>query len=204
MSAGRLFYTSGSPFARMGRVLVREWQLPILEVQTPFPLPETHFAVNPLGQVPVLDLGDEQVFPTFMVLEKLWTMAGAPASAYAPELERQSLLTVLQGGDALVSALYQQWAGLGPVGANTIGYDPAARNLARVGSVLAWLDAGAGGRGLREGVTLTGVVAACLVLWAEARDARTWRLDVLDRIIGDLAQRTSFLETQPPKFRALA
>ncbi len=204
MSEGRLFYTSGSPFSRMARVLVREWQLPISEVQTPYPLPETHFAVNPLGQVPVLDFGDEQVFPTLMVLEKLWTMAGAPTSAYAPDVERQSLLTVLQGGDALVSALYQRWAGLGPVGSNTVGFDLADRNLARVGTVLAWLDAGAGGRGLREGVTLSGVAAACLVLWAEARDARTWRLDALDRIIGDLAGRQSFLETQPPKFRALA
>ncbi len=188
----------------MARVLVREWQLPISEVQAPFPIPETHFAVNPLGQVPVLDLGDEQVFPTLMVLEKLWTMAGAPAAAYAPEAERQALLSVLQGGDALVSALYQQWAGLGPVGSNTVGYDPGARNLARVGSVLGWLDAGAGGRGLREGVTLSGVAAACLVLWADARGARTWRLDVLDRIVGDLARRQSFLETQPPKWRPSA
>jgi glutathione S-transferase len=201
MSEGRLYYTPGSPFARMARVLVREWQLPISEVQMTFPLPETHFEVNPLGQVPVLDFGEEQVFPTLLVMERLWILAGTPASAYAPEVERQPLLAVLQAGDALVAALYQQWAGLAPAGPNTVGYDPADRNFARVASVLAWLDAGAGGRGLREGVTLPSVAAACLVRWGDARGARAWKLDVLDRSVGDLARRESFLETRPPEWR---
>ena len=128
----RLLYFPGSPVARMARVLVREWRLPIEEREVRFPPPDELFESNPLGQVPVLVLGDERVFPTLIVLERLWALAGAPASAYAPEGERQLLLTTLQAGDALVAALYQRWAGLGPSGANSIGYDPGARNLARL------------------------------------------------------------------------
>lgn len=190
----RLAYFPGSPFARMARVLVREWALPVTEQEHPFPPPDALFALNPLGQVPVLDLGDEQVFPTLLVLERLWTFAGQPTAAYAPEVERPILLTTLQAGDALVAALYQRWAGLQAVGPNHIGYDPAERNLARFASVLGWLDAGR----LRDGVTLTGVAAACLVLWADARGGPAWwGHAALERLVETLSERESFRATRP-------
>lgn len=199
-ATARLAYFPGSPFARMARVLVREWQLEIEETELPFPPPASLFDLNPLGQVPVLLLGDERLFPTLIVLERLWAMAGAPAAAYAPEKERQTLLTVLQAGDALVAAFYQRWAGLGPVGPNHAGHEPAERNLARVAAVLDWLAAGSGD--LRDGVTLTGVALACLVLWADARDGLDWRRHArLQDVVDALAARESFRQTIPQPWR---
>ncbi|MBA3325985.1 MAG: hypothetical protein H0T41_12220 [Rhodobacteraceae bacterium] len=149
----------------------------------------------------MLVLGAERVFPTLPVLERLWALAGRPASAYAPEAERQLLLTTLQAGDALASAFYQRWAGLGQVGPKHVGYDPVERNLVRVRSVLAWLAEQRGEGALREGVTLPGVALACLVLWADARDGLDWRRHAeLDRLVGELEPRASFRRTQPHRW----
>jgi glutathione S-transferase len=195
----RLIYFPGSPFARMGRVFIREWHLPIAETEAPFPPPDWLFELNPLGQVPALALGEERLFPTVVILERLWELAGSPASAHAPESERQLLLTTLQAGDALVAALYQRWAGLAPVGENHVGYDPAARNLARFASVLGWV--AVEGR-LREGLTLPGVAVACLLLWSDARGGPAWwEHDGLAALVDGLAARESFRETQPQPWR---
>jgi glutathione S-transferase len=195
-AAASLAYFPGSPFARMARVLIREWRLGVSETELPFPPPAELFDLNPLGQVPVLVIRRERVFPTLMVLERHWTMAGAPAAAYGPEAERQTLLTVPQAGDALTAAFYQRWAGLGPVGANHVGYDPATRNLLRVAAVLDWL--AAEHCRLRGGVTLTGIALACPVLWADARDGLDWRRHArLKHVVDGLATRESFARTQP-------
>ena len=197
--ADRLVYTPGSPFARMARVLVREWRLPIAETEAPFPPPDWVFELNPLGQVPALALGEERLFPTFIILERLWGLAGSPASAYAPEVERQLLVTTLQAGDALVTALYQRWAGLAPAGENHIGYDPAQRHLARFESVLGWIVAG---ERLREGLTLSGVAVACLLLWSDARGGPVWsHHEGLGALVQGLAARESFRQTQPPPWQ---
>ena len=140
---GHLSIFLGSPFSRMAQVLVREWRLPVTEAELPsFPPAEAFFAENPLGQVPVLAIGGERLFPTLIVLERLWRMGGSPEEAYRPDAERQFLATLLGGGDALVAATYQRWAGLGPVGPNHVGFDPGARNLARFVAVLDWADEG--------------------------------------------------------------
>lgn len=65
----RLLYTPGSPFARAGRVPIRERGLPLAETECPFPSPEELFALNPLGQVPALVLGEERSFSALVVLE---------------------------------------------------------------------------------------------------------------------------------------
>ena len=139
MDRAWLAYFPGSPFARMARVLIREWGLRVEEVEYQFPPSQELFEINPLGTVPVLLVDGEATFPTLLVLERLWKLAGRPDAAYGPRRDRQVLLTVLQACDALVSARYQRWAGLGPVGTNHVGYDPAERHLARVGATLAWL-----------------------------------------------------------------
>lgn len=199
MAPPRLVYLPGSPFARMARVLVREWALPVAEEEVSFPPPGWLFELSPLGQVPVLVLGSERLFPTLMVLERLWALADAPEEAYVPASERQLLLTTLQAGDALVGALYQRWAGLGPVGKNHIGYDPAARHLERFEAVLGWIEEG--GR-LREGLNLPGVAVACLLLWSDARGGPAWwRHERLDRLVAGLAPRASFRQTQPQPWR---
>ena len=194
--AARLAYTPGSPFARMARVWIREWALAVEEVEVGFPPPPEIFAVNPLGQVPVLTVGDEAVFPTLLILERLWSQAGKPEAAYDDVRDRQLLMTILQAGDALVAAFYQRWAGLGPVGPNLIGYDPAERHLARVRATLAWLETRSGDLGA---VTLPGTALACLLLWADARGGLGWPVPPgLGEMIGRLRERESFRATQPP------
>jgi len=193
-----LSFTSGSPFARMGRVLIREWSLPVEEAEQPFPLPADWFQTNPLGQVPVLALGEERIFPTFLILERLWELAGRPAAAYLPALDRQILLTTLQAGDALASAAYIKWTGLGPVGPNHIGYDIAPRNYERAHATLDWLAAHRRAGRLREGVTLPGVALAAIVLWTDAREGLDWRRHAeLAALVDRLASRPSFQATQP-------
>jgi glutathione S-transferase len=198
-SRASLAYTSGSPFARMARVAIREWGLPVDEIEVAFP---PDFALNPLGQVHVLTVDGTAVFPTLMVLERLASMAGPSGASYDGARDRQVLLTILSAGDALVAAVYQRWAGLGPVGPDQIGYDPADRNLARVRSVLDWLGADARPAALGEGVTLPRVALACLLLWIEVRGGLGWPVPSgIDAIVRELDGRESFRLTRPPDVR---
>ena len=183
----------------MARVLIREWGLRVEEVEYPFPPPQELFEINPLGTVPVLLVDGEATFPTLLVLERLWELAGRPDTAYGPRRERQVLLTVLQACDALVSARYQRWAGLGPVGTNHVGYDPAERHLARVGATLAWLGSRRERGEVADGVTLPGVAMACLVLWADARGGLAAAVPpAVARLVRALEARASFVSTRPP------
>ena len=198
---GRLSFLPGSPFSRMARVLVREWGLPVEETEEQFPMRESFFEENPLGQVPVLNIADQKVFPTFLVLEKLWQMAGSPEEAYRPQTERQILLTTLHAGDALAAAFYQGWSGLGLLSENHIGYDPADRNLERVGRVLSWLDARTERGILRKGMTIPGVALSAIVLWADARGGLQWRHHKnLAELVSLLEGRPSFTSTLPQKW----
>lgn len=196
MSA-RLTYFPGSPFARMCRVIVIEWALPVEPVEYTFPPGPEMFALNPLGQVPaLLRDGQEAVFPTFLVLEALWEMAGRP-EVYVPARDRQVLMAALQATDACAAACYQKWGGLRPVAHNALGFDPGERNLARAASALDWLD----GR-LERGVTLQGVAVACLCLWADAREGLDWRTRPrLTAVVEGLAERRSFQETLPSEWK---
>lgn len=198
MTRMELAYFPGSPFARMARVLAREWRLPVAETEVPFPPPDWLYEINPLGQVPVLSVGGERVFPTVLVLERLWRIAGSPPDAYLPG-DRSALTVALAAGDALVAALYQRWAGLRPVDHNHVGYDPSTRNLERFTRVLDWL--GEGDR-LRDGPTVPGVAVACLLLWSDARGGPAWwGHGRLDRLVAGFATRSSFRATEPQPWR---
>ena len=195
--ADRLLYFPGSPFARMCRILVLEWDLDIELVELSFPPEPWLFEKNPLGQVPVLVRGDgNSLFPTLIILEELWARAGSRSESYDSR-DRQRLLTTLQAGDAFVAARYQDWTGLGPVRENIIGYDLAERNLERFSSVLDWLE-------LSEpapGITLQNVALVCILLWSDARGGPNWRhRKKLASLVDSLAARESFLKTQPPAF----
>jgi hypothetical protein len=130
------------------------------------------------------------------VLETLWEMAGRPYRAYDPARDRQVLLTVLQAGDAIAAALYQDWAGLGPVGPNAIGYDPGERHRDRAASVFRWFDALDHDDGPRD-IGLTDVAAAAILLWAEARGAPQPVPPGLAARVRGLAARASFRATEP-------
>lgn len=198
MTAAELSYFPGSPYARMARVLISEWSLPITPVEWSFPPPDDLFRLNPLGQVPALVEGGKALFPTFLILERLWDMAGRPDDGYRPEDERQMLLTTLQAGDAMVAAFYQDWCGLRPVATNHIGYDLGERHLRRFAGTLDWLEDHAGAGRLRPGMTLPGVAAACLLLWSEARGGPEWEgRERLWSIVRALEDRPSFQATVP-------
>jgi glutathione S-transferase len=197
-AGGRLFSFPNSPYGRIGRVLIREWALPVEEEIVPFGAPAPVAALNPLGQVPVLVLGGAPLFPALPVVERLWELAGARPAAYMPERERQTLATILAGGDALVSALYQRWAGLRSEGPNNLGFDPATRGFARFEAVLDWLEAGR----LREGLTVPGVAIASFLLWSDARGGPAWwGRPLLEALVAALSERESFRATRPRSWR---
>jgi glutathione S-transferase len=55
----RLHIAAGSPFARIIRVWARENAIPLEEVEQPLRTPDSPLlAVNPVGRVPTLELGD--------------------------------------------------------------------------------------------------------------------------------------------------
>jgi glutathione S-transferase len=200
--AARLLFFPGSPFARMARVLIREWSLPIVPEECPFPPGPELWETTPAGQVPVLVEPDRPpLFPTFLILERLWEIAGSPRDAYEPDRDRQVLLATLQAGDALVTAYYIGWTGLRETETNHVGYSLRDQNLLRFGSVLRWLDGKAAEGEVRDGVTLPGVALACLALWADARDGFPWRENGhLARLVDDLASRASFAGTAPQRW----
>ena len=197
-----LAFFPGSPFARMARVLVREWNLPVQEIEHSFPPPPELFEITPLGQVPVLLIEGEAVFPTILVLERLWAMAGNPQDVYRPEHDRQLLLTILQAGDALVAALYQGWSGLRMVGPNHIGYDPAERHLTRFRQSLTWFESRVPAYANQDEVALPEVALACLLLWSNARGGPNWEKHIhLVQMVQRMEKRPSFIATIPPTWR---
>lgn len=184
----------------MARVLIRGRNLAVVGAEVPFPPPPDWFDLNPLGRAPVLRHGPEAVFPTLLVLERPWTMAGHPDGAYRPGTDRQSLLVTLQAGDALVAALYQDRTGLRPAAPNHIGYDPAQRNLERFTRTLGWLAARP--QVGRDEVNLPDVAMACLIQWSEARGGPGPPPGAgLDGRIRALARRPGFADTQPRPWR---
>ena len=204
MEPAKLAYFPGSPFARMARILVIEWGLPVTPVEWSFPPPPELFALNPLGQVPALVLPDGTTrAPTLIVLEALWDMAEAPKAAYDPARDRQTLLTILQAGDAVVASLYQKWAGLEPVGLNLVGYDPGARNLERFDNAMGWAEARVSDGTIAGGITLPGVALAAILLWLEVRGGPDWRhRPGLARLVDELSPRASFEDTRPQPWSA--
>ncbi len=193
----QLTFFPGSPFARMARILIMEWNLPVTPTQQEFPPTPDLFRANPLGQVPALIMPDgTAVFPTFLVLEHLWEMAGKPTDAYAPQSQRQILMTILQACDALVAAKYQDWTGLGPVRENTIGYDPAERHLERLQKTLDWLESLIPSGELGQGITLPNIALSSTVLWMDVRGGPNWRGRAnMEAAVDEIASRSSLTQT---------
>jgi glutathione S-transferase len=201
-----LHYIDGSPFARMARVLILEHGLPVaLHEITEFPPSAEHLALNPLGQVPVLVSDGESLFPTRIVIAAILSQArpGAVAAAVCrPERmlqDEQLLAVILAMGDTMVARQYAHWAGIGPVGRNLLGFDPAARNLERVLATLDWLEARVGETGFWPGViSVQDVALACLILWSESRGPIAWLgRPRIEALVARLESRPSFAATVP-------
>src|SRR5262245_55023086 len=143
-----LHYIDGSPFARIVRVLLREHGIKCRELEVvEFPPAEAFLDLNPLGQVPVLVDEGKAYFPTRIAIDAVLSRApegGEVARSVArtdnPVADEQILAVILSMGDALAAHHYYRWAGVGPVGRNRLGFDPAERNMVRVYRSLDWLE----------------------------------------------------------------
>ncbi len=64
----KLYSRHASPFASRCRIQVYAKNLPIELVEVPAPNPEEYRALNPIGKVPALDLGDGNIIPESQVI----------------------------------------------------------------------------------------------------------------------------------------
>jgi glutathione S-transferase len=200
LEPAKLYITGGSPFARLCRILVDEWQIPVQEVDVPFPLPENIFELNPMGQVPVLETFGETIFPTSQIAEQLWAMTEEAKEPYwDPLADRQLLSIIMDVGTFLVSANYQHWAGLKQVGENRLGFDPAKQNLRRVQTCLAWIEERSQTWLRGDEPNICDYALACILLWSDSRRPMEWRQYTnIACIVDKLKERPSFTATAPP------
>jgi len=199
LDPAKLYYIDGSPFARLCRILIDEWRIPVHLIEVPFPLPDDFFEINPMGQVPVLETIGEMIFPTSQIVEQLWAMTEAAREPYLDPLADRQLLAVILGmGDFLVLGNQQARAGLEQVGENKLGFSPAERHQIRVQNCLDWIEA-------RSQTWLTGdepnvcdYALACILLYSDARRPIEWRNRAnLTKIVDRLRERPSFTATAP-------
>lgn len=204
----RLYYTPGSPFARIVRVLLREFAIECEEIAIlDFPPPQNYFAVNPMGQVPALVTSEGVRFPTRIIIDYLLSCGQGNSSVIARSVRRsdshwedeQTLAIILAMGDALAAIKYQQWSGLIPGKESLIGFDPADRHAERVAKTLDWLEGRAGQDGFLPGViSIQDIALGCILLWTDARGGFDWRgRSKLEAIVHRCAERSSFASTKP-------
>jgi glutathione S-transferase len=199
LDPAKLYYIDGSPFARLCRILIDEWQVPVHLVEVPFPLPDTFFDINPMGQVPVLETIGEMIFPTAQIVEQLWAMTTEAREPYLDPLADRQLLTVILGlGNFLVLGNQQTRAGLELTGENKLGFNPAERHQIRVQKCLDWVDTRAQTWLTGDEPNVCDYALACILLYSDARRPIEWRNRVkLAKIVDGLRDRPSFTATAP-------
>lgn len=199
MESAKLYYVDGSPFARLCRALIIDWQLPVEMIEVSYPLPKSFFEKNPLGQVPLLETVGETIFPTAQITEQLWAMTSESfIPSFDPLADRQLLTVILTLGDLLVSARYQQLANLKTVGENQLGFDPATRNLERAQHTLDWLETQADKWLTGDQVAVADYALASILLWTDSRGPIEWRnRPKITRIVEEIDAGDSFAMTVP-------
>jgi glutathione S-transferase len=203
MEPAQLFYVDGSPFARLCRTLIIDWNLPVETVKLDWPLDAAFFDENPLGQVPVLKTVGETIFPTSQIAEQLWAMTtDAQAPYFDPLFDRQILLIVLAMGDAMVAANQIVRSGLEPTGENTYGLNLVERHGMRVDRTLDWLESRCGTWMMNDSVSVCDYALACILLWSDSRCPIEWRnRPKLARIVDVLSTGDSFAQTVPSPWK---
>ena len=188
-----LLYLAGSPFSRIPRILILEWQLDIETREVPFPVPADVEDVNPLGQAPVLlRPPDEPLFLTLNIIEELASVAGPDQPFPYRAEDRANTAIALSAGDSLIAAAQAQWSGLGPVSENRLGWNPMDRNPIRFNRTMAWLAE------RTSPDSFVALVAASLMYWAKDRPVEGIITDgkAAQHFLG-LTARPSFEATKP-------
>ena len=188
-----LLYVDGSPFARIARILILEWQLDIKAREVDFPLPSDVEDINPLGQVPVLlRPPDQPLFLTLNIIEELASGGGLKKFFPYRAEDRANTAIALSAGDSLIAAAQAQWSGFGEISENRLGWNPVERNLVRFNRTMDWL---ADRTPLDSFVAL---VAAALMYWAKDRpvDGVATEGQAAQYFLG-LTSRASFEATKP-------
>ena len=211
----QLYVTSGSPFARVARIVALELRAPVELVEiTEFP-PRQVEAVNPAMQVPTLIDQTNSVFGTKLIAEYLMTEYSVDATggnsgelvpfAAAPTRgpEHWHDAQVLVGLEALLNALvsrsYLIWMGVEHRPDALIPLDLAERELMRAQRLLDWLEGEATRTGfIPEIFSLQDIWLISTMAWTEARIAIEWRgHSRLEAIVKRHAKRASVLATPP-------
>ncbi|MDC1532117.1 glutathione S-transferase family protein [Amylibacter sp.] len=199
MESAKLYYQDGSPFSRLCRTLIIDWELPVETIELDWPLNESIFKENPLGQVPTLKTIGETIFPTSQITEQLLAMTFEPLAPYFdPLADRQLLITILSMGDAMIASNAIDRSGLKQTEKNTYGIDILNRNEMRVNHTLAWLEGQCDKWLIDDRVSVCDYALACLLLWSDSRSPFNWRqYTKITRIVEELSYSDSFAQTVP-------
>ena len=199
MESAKLYYQDGSPFSRLCRTLIIDWELPVETIELDWPLNESIFKENPLGQVPTLKTIGETIFPTSQITEQLLAMTVEPLAPYFdPLADRQLLITILSMGDAMIASNAIDRSGLKQTEKNTYGIDILNRNEMRVNHTLAWLEGQCDKWLIDDRVSVCDYALACLLLWSDSRSPFNWRqYTKITRIVEELSYSDSFAQTVP-------
>ena len=199
MESAKLYYQDGSPFSRLCRTLIIDWELPVETIELDWPLNESIFKENPLGQVPTLKTIGETIFPTSQITEQLLAMTLEPLAPYFdPLADRQLLITILSMGDAMIASNAIDRSGLKQTEKNTYGIDILNRNEMRVNHTLAWLEGQCNKWLIDDKVSVCDYALACLLLWSDSRSPFNWRqYTKITRIVEELSYSDSFAQTVP-------
>ena len=199
LNHAKLYFIDGSPFARLCRILIDEWHVPVQKESVPFPLPDDFFAINPMGQVPVLETVGETIFPTSQIVEQLWAMTVETTAPYLDPLADRQLLAIILGmGNFMVLATQQERAGLEQIGENKLGFNPGERHLERVQRSLDWIEGRAETWLTGDEPNVCDYALACILLWSDSRRPIEWRNRTkIAGIVDRLHTRPSFVESAP-------
>jgi glutathione S-transferase len=200
----KLYGSLTSPYVRKARVLIKEKKIPCeLVVEDPWPETSPIPARNPLGKVPVLEIGpDSYLFESAFVTHYLDHLDGKPLQPADPAGYWQSQWWQALGNgiiDAVIARILEsrrpvdkQWA------------DKFAREESRVHRAIAAAESAFGGDKFLVGkrFTMADLVMGVALQYVDFRYAHDWRSRApkIARWHAGIAARPSFEETLPPGF----
>jgi glutathione S-transferase len=193
----KLFGTVTSPYVRRVRIVAAELGEPVELVDTATDAGQAALrAVAPLWKVPTAIVDGQTIFDSHLVVDHLLATRGpGPFAPPADAARDRNLAAVIDGAlDASINAFYLKKDGADPA---RIPY--LAKQLARVGSALAWVDAEVAAGALRDGaLTTTAVSLVTAVGWMRFRAAHPVAdYAAITRLAASLEERPSFASTVP-------